>query len=205
LVKKMAIVTISRQMGSLGGEIASLVAEQLGFRLVWRELINQAARRSGAPEAALAAIDELGLLDMSPSAKAYRAYRAAVKQVIDELAAEGNCVILGRAGQILLKDVPGCLHVRLVAPDATRAGRVAQRLKIPIEAAQAQIKASDLSRSRYLKRFYRVRWDDPELYDLVINTAYLTPDTAAGLICKALHERLSPLTLSEAPLAGALN
>jgi cytidylate kinase len=116
----MAVMTISRQMGSLGSEIARLVAERLGYRLVWRELINQAARRSGAPEAALAAIDELGLLDMCPSPRACRAYRAAVKQVIDELAAEGNCVILGRAGQVLLKGVPGCLHVRLIAPVPTR-------------------------------------------------------------------------------------
>src|SRR5512143_2128601 len=99
----MAIVTISRQLGSLGSEVARLVAERLGYRLVWRELINQAARRSGAPEAALAAIDDLGLLDICPSPQACQAYRDALKQVIEELALEGNCVILGRAGQVLLK------------------------------------------------------------------------------------------------------
>lgn len=186
-------------MGSLGGEIGRLVAERLGYRLVWRELINQAARRSGAPEAALAAIDELGLLDMCPSPKACRAYRAAVKQVIDELAVEGNCVILGRAGQVLLKGVPGCLHVRLIAPVPTRASRVAERLGISIEAAQAQVEASDQSRSRYLKRFYHVRWDDPLLYDLVINTDGFTADAAAVLLCQALYERIPVLTSNTIP------
>ena len=62
----MSAITISRQMGSRGRQIAFIVAETLGFTLVWRELINEAARRTGTPEVALAAIDELGLLGICP-------------------------------------------------------------------------------------------------------------------------------------------
>jgi cytidylate kinase len=186
----MAAITISRQTGSLGGEIAGLVAGQLGFRLVWRELINQAARRAGTPEIALAAIDELGLFDLSPSPKAYLAYRDAVKQVVEELAEVGEVVIIGRAGQMVLKDNPSVLHVRIVAPTPVRAERIAQRTGVSLEAAFSQIEASDQYRMRYIKRFYKVRWDNPDLYDLVINTARVSSKTAAGLICQALMEKV---------------
>jgi cytidylate kinase len=182
----MAIVTISRQMGSLGCQLAQSVADQLGYRLVWRELINQAARRAGAPEMALAAIDELGLLNICPSPTACREYRLAVEQIMEEMASEGNVVIVGRAGQVILRDRPGALHLRIIAPFALRAERVAQRHGVTLESAQAQIEASDRYRASYMRRFYRVRWDNPELYHLVINTGRIPVDQAAMIIRQAL-------------------
>lgn len=187
----MATITISRQMGSRGGEVARLVAELLGYRLVWRDLINQAARRSGAPEVALAAIDELGLLGFCPSPKACLAYRQAVQQVMEELAAEGNAVIVGRAGQAILSGRPAVLHVRVIAPSSVRAGRVALQKEVTLECAQAQIEASDRYRRNYLRRFYKIRWDDPDLYDLTLNTARLTPAAAAQLVGQAVTNALA--------------
>jgi cytidylate kinase len=181
----MSAITISREFGSLGCEAAHKAAERLGFRLVQRELINQAAIRAGTPEVALAAIDELGLLRLTPSPRANQAYLVAVRQVIEVLAAEGNVVIIGRAGQALLKGRPDILHVRIVAPVELRAQRVSERFNVSIEAALAQVEASDRSRSRYVKRFYHIRWDDPMHYDLVINTAKLTSEAAALLITQA--------------------
>lgn len=181
----MTVITISRQMGSLGSQISRLVAEMLGYRLVWRELINQAAQRAGAPETALAAIDELNLLGICPSLEACQAYRRAVEQVMNELAEKDDIVIQGRAGQVILKNHPQALHVRIIAPRALRAERVAQRLDIPLERALAQVEASDRFRANYLRRFYRVRWDDPLLYHLVINTASLSAQQAAEIICSA--------------------
>jgi cytidylate kinase len=186
----MAVITISRQLGSMGREVARLVADRLGYRLVWRDLINQAARRAGAPETALAAIDELGLLGLSLSREAGEAYCQAVRQVMEELATGGNVVILGRAGQVILRSQPDTLHVRLIAPAHLRAERIAQYHEISLEGAMAQIEASDRHRRNYLKRFYHVRWDDPELYDLVVNTGRVTPEVAADVICQALSHRI---------------
>jgi cytidylate kinase len=177
-------ITVSRQMGSLGYTVASLAAETLGFRLVWRELINQAAMKAGAPELALAAIDELGLLGICPSPAACQAYRQAVQDIITGLADEGNIIIIGRAGQSILAGRPGVIHVRVVAPFDLRAQRIAMRNQVSIEGAQAQVEASDRFRSAYLKRFYKINWDDPRLYDLVLNTAHLTPGLAADLIVR---------------------
>src|SRR5512133_1636072 len=112
----MAVITISRQMGSLGCQVAEAIAHCLSYKVVWREVINDAAIRAGVPEVALATIDELDFLGLRPSADARRAYHEAVREIMHELAAEGNVVLVGRAGQVILRGVEGVLHVRLYAP-----------------------------------------------------------------------------------------
>jgi len=179
------VVTISRQLGSLGCQVARFAAEALGYRLFWREVINKAARGCDAPDAALADIDELGLLGLKTSLKASQSYVKAVKRVIEDLAAEGDVVIVGRGGQAILRGRPDVLHVRLVAPAGLRAERLAQRHQISLEGAQAQVEARDRYRRNYLKRFYYIDWDDPELYDMILSTARLTPEEAARQIVQA--------------------
>jgi cytidylate kinase len=193
------VVTISRQLGSLGCQVARIAAELLGYRLVWREVINKAARCCGVPDAALVAIDELGLLGIHLSPNACQAYRKAVKQVMDELAAEGEVLIVGRAGQVILRGLPNVLHVRLIAPATLRAERIALRHHIPLDCAQAQVEASDRYRRNYLKRCYHVFWDDPVLYDLILNTARLAPDEAARLIVQATSNLPFPTRQDASP------
>jgi cytidylate kinase len=184
----MAVITISRQWGSLGNVIANAVADRLGYRVVMRQLINQAALRAGAPEVALAVIDELHLLGMAPTDEEYRAYIQAMHLVMEELAGQGKVVIVGRGGQVALRDRPGTLHVRVIAPFDLRVQRLAERHHISPAAARAQARASDRERRSYLKRFYNVDVNDPGLYDLVISTAHLSPATACDLICRAVQE-----------------
>ena len=100
-------------------------------------------------------------------------------------------VIVGRAGQAILRGRPDVLHVRIVAPASLRAERVARSKQLSLEAAQLQVEASDRARQKYVRQNYAVAWDDPGLYDLVINTERLSPTTAAALICAAFEKRLS--------------
>ncbi len=189
----MAVITISRQYGSLGNITANALGERLGYRVVMRELINQAAQAAGAHEVALAVIDELGLLGVSPTEEDYQAYIHAVKAVMLELANQGNAIIVGRGGQVVLAGRPDVLHVRTVAPLELRVARIAERYGISLGAARAQVKASDRQRRIFLKRFYNIDANDPLLYDLVINTARMTAETACNLICTALEqERFHP-------------
>jgi cytidylate kinase len=192
-------VTISRQMGSLGTLVAQAVAELLRYRHVRHELILAASQRSGTPEMLLAFVDDLGLLDVCPSPESCLAFRTIIAELMGEYAAAGAVVIVGRAGQVILKDHPTSLHVRLIAPLPIRVERVASAQGISLAAARAQIKASDRSRQTYLRRFYEARWDDSALYHLVLNTAHYSPDQAARLIQAALqelHRAASLLTLS---------
>ncbi len=185
----MTVVTISRQLGSLGCEVAQAIAERLEFRVVYREIINEAARRAGMPDLALHTIDELGLLGMKPTLQEQHAYHRALVQVMNELADEGRYVIVGRAGQAILHGRAGALHVRVISPMNLRIERLMQEHSISVEAAKAQIEASDRSRRAFLKRFYASDWDSPELYDVVINTEKIDPETAAGVICEIMSSQ----------------
>jgi cytidylate kinase len=182
----MTSITISRQLGSLGEEVAQAIAEQLNYRVVYRELINQAAVRARQPELALAMIDDLGLFNLHPSPSKRKAFHQALQEVMEELANEGSAVLIGRAGQVILGNRPDVLHIKVFAPAQVRAERVASLQKISPEAAKAQIEASDRARSGYLRRFYHARWDDPGLYDIIINTARLAPEQAACMVSHAV-------------------
>jgi cytidylate kinase len=106
-----------------------------------------------------------------------------------ELNQQDNAVIVGRAGQVILREEDNVLHVRLFAPLELRALRIAQTHRIKLEVARKQVKISDQARVRYMKRYYNTRWDDPNLYDIMINTAHLTAYTAAHIVCKAVEQR----------------
>ncbi len=181
----MPIITLSREMGSRGDDIALAVAERLGLRLVGRELINRAARAAGAPEVALAEIDELGLLGVKPSPAALRLYHEKVTTVIEDLAIEGNVLLVGRGGQVVLAGRPGVLHLRVIAPHAQRIATVQARCGISAAAAAARINASDRARVSFLRRDYGVKWDDPGLYDLVLNMAQMDVAIAVDVVCAA--------------------
>jgi cytidylate kinase len=181
----MPVITLSREMGSRGDDVAMAVAEQLGLRLVGRELINRAARAAGAPEVALAEIDELGLLAVKPSPAAVRLYSQKVAEVIHELADRGDLLVVGRGGQVVLAGEPGVLHVRVIAPRSMRLQVVQERCRVPAEAAAARIEASDKARAAYLRRAHGVRGDSAALYDLVLNMAHLGVSAAADVICLA--------------------
>ena len=186
----MPVITISRQLGSLGDEVAQAIGERLEYRVTCREIINHAAIRAGTPEVALATIDDLGLFGIKPSAKARFAYHHAVQQIMEELAQEGEYVIIGRAGQVILKDHPQAFHVKIIAPTPLRVERISQGQNISLEAAMEQVGASDRARKNYLRRYYHVRWDDPELYDMIVNTARLTPQEAACIVSQAFLQCL---------------
>lgn len=181
----MPVITLSREMGSRGDDIAQAIAERLKLRIVGRELINRAAKEAGAPEIALAEIDELGLLGVKPGPASLRLYRQKVTEVIDSLAAEGNVLLMGRGGQVVLAGRPGVLHIRATAPREMRVQLVQQRCQVSLEVAAARVDACDRARAGYVKRHHGVSADDPHLYDLVLNMARLDVAAAVELICLA--------------------
>ncbi len=189
----MAAITISRQMGTQGFEIAQAVGQRLGFHVVGRELINQAAIECGAPEIALATIDELGLLGIRPSNQAQQAYIEAVRGIVEQWADRGQVVIVGRAGQVILRGRSAVLHVRIYAPFEWRCHRIAELQGISLVSAGAQVEASDRARRRYLHRYYQARWDDPDLYHLNINNQAIASEACAEIICCALATLLKTI------------
>ena len=183
----MSAITISRQMGSRGDELALQVAQKLGWRLIQRNLINQAALAADVPHMALADIDELGLLNLRPSAKEWRAYQNQVESIIRYWADKGKTVIVGRGGQMVLRDRPEVFHVRVVAPFEMRVAQLQQEENISAESACARLEASAKTRARYLRRSYGVQIDDPTLYHLTLNTGLLGLSQAVNLVIQTFQ------------------
>jgi cytidylate kinase len=174
-------------MGSQGNELALYVAQQLGWQLVERKLINQAAVAAGVPHVALADIDELGLLNLRPSAREWEAYKNHVDGTSPAWAYKGAAGIVGRGGQMALRGWPDVFHIRIVAPLEMRVTHLEQKEKISAESARARLEASAKARARYLRRSYGVQLDDPTLYHLIINTGFLGLPLAVKVAIQAFQ------------------
>ncbi|MGQ9491066.1 MAG: cytidylate kinase-like family protein [Anaerolineae bacterium] len=107
--------------------------------------------------------------------------------VIKDLASHDNVLILGQGGQCWLRGYPAACHVQIVAPLDVRVARVAAREHLSLAAARRRVRASDQARAEYLLRFHEVRWLDPLLYHLVINTGQTSVEAAVSLVVHAAH------------------
>jgi cytidylate kinase len=102
--------------------------------------------------------------------------------VIQGLAREGNVLLVGRGGQVLLRNHPSAVHIQIVAPLHYRQTIVMQRFEMNKREAQNRIRASDRARFDYVRRYHDADWLDPSLYHLVINTGCVPVSTAVDLI-----------------------
>lgn len=107
-------------------------------------------------------------------------------ETIRHLAEVGNVILIGRAANIITRDMGNVFHVRLVAPLEQRVEQIMARNQLDHKAALEHIRKGDLGRKRYVKDHYRVDIDDSLQYDLVINTARLPHREVAHLIGEAV-------------------
>jgi cytidylate kinase len=217
----MAVITISRQFGSGGDEIADRVCQSLGYRHFDKRLIAMAAAEAGFSEQQDLDFSEenyqvknfMERLFSRPRPVAHvRVWKesttgirvaeemqlsedhalALVQKAVEVAYQNGKVVIVGRGGQILLKNHPDVLHVRIEAPMEDRIQRVKLQLKLekklPLDTIETRRVAQDLIVQRdaasadYLKHFYGIDWSDPLHYHLVINSSKLNPELAAQVI-----------------------
>ncbi len=116
-------------------------------------------------------------------------YLTLLQQMMSAVAAEGKAVVMGRGAHVILREMPGCLHVRLVSPWDVRVRRVALREGVNDSEAARMIHRRDGAVTRYLHHYYRVNGTEPHLYDLVLNTARMTQNEAVRLITEAASQR----------------
>jgi cytidylate kinase len=109
-----------------------------------------------------------------------------ISRVIKSAHQRGNIVIVGRGAQVILKDQPDVLHVRLIAPMRVRVKRVQERENWTEKEAQQYIQERDQAIAEYMERFFRVAWDDPSLYHFTINTELCGLEGTADFIIDAV-------------------
>ncbi len=227
----MTVITLSRQLGSHGEEIASQIAERLGLRLVDAKTINRAAEQAGVPQIALAELEREGERSLAdqvlkalqampslspvgewggaypdfpgllfpftgifsptvpPLSSSLDGYVRMVDLVIRGLAREGNVLIVGRGGQVLLRKHPKAVHVQIVAPFEYRVRVLMERHGWDKRTARQRIRASDRARFDYVRRYHDADWLDATLYHLTLNTGRLPIAVAVELIIATVQSQ----------------
>jgi cytidylate kinase len=198
------VITISRQYGAGGSEVARRVAEALGWRVVDNELVEAVAARAGVPANEVAEREERCATFVERLARALAVASPEVfppagsagamaevpeadlvkitETVVAEIAVQGRVVLVGRAATAVLSREADALHVRLVAPRAFRMQVAAARLGCSAEKAAAVLDETDKMRARYNREYYHRDWNDPLNYHLVINTGVLGFEGAAEVV-----------------------
>ncbi len=182
----MPIITISRGTLSGGRVTADCLASMLGYPCVGREILQEAARKLGV------AVEDLsGKLESPPSRWARltqerKTYLLAVKAALAEHCVTGSLVYHGLAGQFLLRDVPGVLSARLIAPLDMRAQALMEpQHRMSRKAAEEYIHNVDEDRRRWVKLMYGADVEDPSLYDVTVNLRSISLETACRIIGQA--------------------
>lgn len=182
----MAIITISRQIGSLGDEIAKATADSLGYQYIEKVQISEKLSRCGFSISDIDKFDEKKPPIWQTLSMQKELFAHFIQAAVYELAAKKNVVIVGRGGQVILKDIPGTLHVRVIAPFTTRARRLMKQRGYDKKTAQRIIRRSDRDSSGYLRTYFEASLDDSDLYDLIINTRAMTPSESIEMITCAV-------------------
>lgn len=164
----MAVVTISREPGTLGEEVAARLCGFLGFLLVDK-----------AHLAKLYNEDDLSGTEASVGR---------ISDVMAHLAEANDLVVIGRGAQGLFQDCPGTLHVRLTASRPFRVEQVKANEALSSREARRRLRDLENERSSYIRRLYGLNWADPSLYDLTLRMDRLSVEQAIRVIVSAAHE-----------------
>jgi cytidylate kinase len=203
------LITLSRQYGAGGSEVARLVAEALGWHVVDNEIVDRVARLAGLAPDVVAEQDERvpGFVERLAKALAASSQEFAVPEigvavraaepslvrltemVVKEIAAEGRAVLVGRAAPAVLGREGDALHVKLVAAKEFRIATAMRSEGLDRRSAERAMHEMDAQRARYHREHYGRDWDDPVHYHLILNTGLLGLEGAAEVILSCARMR----------------
>ena len=201
----MAVLTVSRQFGAGGRTLGKNVAEKMGYTLIDEDMVGKIAERAKVSKNWVRSIEkEAGgsllkfmsylvpqryvnqILDDTRGYIDEEVYVNTLTEVINELAKEDNCVIVGRGGQYILRDHPTAFHVLLVAEMPDRIDFMVEHYKLKAEEAKTVVRVREKRRVNLYRKFGREDYNDPHLYHFVLNMSKLSMDQASELVCELI-------------------
>lgn len=190
------IITISREFGSGGRSIGRAVTERLGYRFYDQEIIMQVAQESGLSKEIVEKYDEyathknsfLYSIAVNAGGDAYgglsfaNQVQIAQSNVIKALAEEGNCVIVGRGADYILRDRDDCLHVFIHADMSSRAKRVVELYGETDKKIEDRLRDKDAKRKVFYRSFTLRDWGLCDNYDLSLDSAKIGIEKCVDII-----------------------
>lgn len=185
----MAIITISRGSLSGGKALAGCLADRLGYPILGRELLVEAAEAMGVSEDLFREKFEATPGLWARLTREREKYTLAVQTALAEWCTRGDLVYHGLSGQFLLKGLPGVLRVRLVAPMEMRIGAFMDTHPLMSHSqAETFIRNVDQDRSRWCHLMYDADVTDPSHYDITVNLKRLSLESACTVIAEAASQ-----------------
>ena len=157
----MAIITVSRQMGTGAYQIAHDVARRLKYSLVDGERIAELATAYDISSEALQQVDEKPPVSIANDDQRHAAHLSAIELLLLESCRAGNVLIYGRGGQDLLAGMDNVLRLRFVAPFEERMENFAEREWLDPDLARTLIRKSDQQRGGFIHFYFDRDWNDP--------------------------------------------
>lgn len=206
------VITVAREFGAGGDELARRIADALGVPLLDREILSWAAQQAGVSEETVADCERRrGFFEqvfermalpfsgdyMDPAVTSPHSlnfltnddYRRMIERAVIQVADEQSAVILGHASQVVLHDRPNVLKVLIHADMDDRVRRVMEQDELGAEAAHRSVLKHDRDWGEMFRSAYRVDWMNAALYDLVINRSRVTEEVALRLVLSAAAGR----------------
>ena len=184
------IITISREHGTAGKKIGSLVAQRLNIPFYYKEITALVAQETGLDKN-FADFNEDApnlLYDLYLSTNAVQRAVIAQEEVICTIASSGSCVIVGRAADYVLRNYDNVFRVFIHAPKEYRVAKVMEMYEDTMEEAQRYIRHSDMARSGYYRNISGRVWGAPHNYHICLD-ASMGEDICVDLICKIVEEK----------------
>lgn len=192
------IITISREFGSGGRSIGKMVAQKLGYEFYDSEIVNQVAERSGFSPAFIEECGEYAsarssMLFALVTANQYNANGMSMQDklyleqanIIQEIAEKGNCVIVGRCADFILRERKDCLHVFICSDMESRAKRIVERYGQKDKSPEKRLTEKDQKRKVYYKNYTGRQWGQVQNYALCLNSGILGLEACAEMIVQA--------------------
>jgi cytidylate kinase len=196
VVAQRPMVTISRECGSLGGELGRKVARSLGFTFYSQELVHEIATAAHVQSQSVASLDEQskGAFEvmmreiLDGEAFAARDYLHYLRGVLRAVGRNGRGVVIGRGSHLILD--PACtLRVRTYAGLDRRIQNLAERHDIGRPEATTMAGRVDRERAAFHREHFNVDWSDRALFDLCLNTSTLMLDQCSEIVVAAYRAR----------------
>ncbi len=188
------VITVARQHGALGTELARRLADELKLDLFDREIIHRIAESSHLSEQVVSALDEKNreLLTDWLAAVAHRDYLSPVEyryhltRVVGAIAHQGGAVIIGRGSNLILG--PGeALRVLVVGPLEVRVRRLVERDSLSERDARRRIQEVEADRRAFLMKYFHADFANPETFDVVVNPIVLGLEGCVRVVTSALE------------------
>jgi cytidylate kinase len=187
----MAVVTIARQTGSKGEEIAAILVKKLNHELIDDEKIHFLAESCDDDYKDACSAYEMEKFQGFFERLSFNrpAYKSLFESLNLELAARDNVILLGRGVQLVLREFPGIFHARIVAPEELRIKQIAGEQSLSEQAASDYMHSQDSQRNALIQSIYKIDLNEFELYDMVLNTASFSVEAAADLIAQGIGKK----------------